>query len=240
MRPMNRDIFLADAHLLHPRDLNYQRLLAFLAEQTGRVRTLYILGDLFEFWVGYRHLVFAPYVPLLNALAELRTSGADIVYVEGNHDFHLGPYFEQTLDCRVFPDGGDVEIDGKRVHLTHGDLINGDDRGYRLLRGFLRSRFLKTLIAIAPGDLTWGISRWASRQSQKGHAPKQQRRLPEAKIDAYARRRLKDGCAVVITGHFHQPFSRQLGEGMVFGLGDWLTQYSYLVHENGTFSLKTY
>ena len=240
MPPMNRDIFLADAHLLHPRDINYQRLLAFLGEQQGRLRTLYILGDLFEFWVGYRHMVFAPYVPLLNALGELHAGGTNIVYVEGNHDFHLGPYFHETLGCRVLPDGGDVEIDGRKVHLTHGDLVNSADRGYRLLRRFLRSRFLKGLIALAPGDLTWSISRWASRQSQKGHAPKNNRRLPEACIDAYARQRLAAGNDIVITGHFHQPFTRRIDRGQVFGLGDWIEQYSYLVYEDGCFELKTY
>ena len=100
MRPMKRDIFLADAHLLHPQQDNYQRLLGFLGAQRGQLRTLYILGDLFEFWVGYRHLIFAPYVPLLNALGDLQQAGTEIVYVEGNHDFHLGPYFRDTLRDR--------------------------------------------------------------------------------------------------------------------------------------------
>ncbi len=101
-----RDIFLADAHLLDPSDANYRRLLAFLDRQRGSVGTLYLLGDIFEFWVGYHHTVFAPYVPLLEALRRLREAGARIVYVEGNHDFHLGPYIEETLGCTVLPDGG--------------------------------------------------------------------------------------------------------------------------------------
>lgn len=239
MRPMKRDIFLADAHLLHPQQDNYQRLLGFLGAQRGQLRTLYILGDLFEFWVGYRHLIFAPYVPLLNALGDLQQAGTEIVYVEGNHDFHLGPYFRDTLRCRILPDGGDVLIDGRRVHLTHGDLINGADRGYRLLRSFLRSRFLQGMIALAPGDLTWSISRWASRQSQKGHGPKSERQLPEKQIEVYAREMLEKGCEVVVTGHFHQPFSRHFEKGMLFGLGDWMEQYSYLLYENGRFELRT-
>ncbi|WP_305041162.1 UDP-2,3-diacylglucosamine diphosphatase [Geoalkalibacter sp.] len=237
---MNRDIFLADAHLLSPADANYRRLLAFLGEQRGQLRTLYILGDLFEFWVGYRHLVFTPYVPLLNALGELRAAGSQIVYVEGNHDFHLGPYFRDLLGCRVLPDGGEVSIDGKRVHLTHGDLINGSDRGYRLLRRFLRSRLLQGMIALAPGDLTWAISRWASRQSQKGQDPKAVRRLPQAQITAFARKQFAAGCELVVTGHFHQAFQLDLNAGQIIGLGDWIDQYSYLLYENGRFELKTY
>jgi UDP-2,3-diacylglucosamine hydrolase len=70
-----RDVFIADAHLLDPADENYRRLLAFLDGLRGETRTLYLLGDIFEFWVGYRHVVFAPYVPLLEALRRLREGG---------------------------------------------------------------------------------------------------------------------------------------------------------------------
>ena len=104
-----RDLFIADAHLLAPQDANYRRLLEFLRAQRGRTRTLVLLGDIFEFWIGYRYCVFSAYVPLLEALRELREAGARIVYVEGNHDFHLGPYFAETLGCDILPDGGVIE-----------------------------------------------------------------------------------------------------------------------------------
>ncbi len=237
---MNRDIFLADAHLLHPDDGNYRRLLAFLEEQRGRLRTLYILGDLFEFWVGYRHMVFAPYVPVLNALQVLRNEGSEIVYVEGNHDFHLGPYFRETLDCCVLPDGGVVEIDGHRVHLSHGDTINDRDRGYLFLRRLLRSGPMQTLIGLVPGDCTWRIAQWASHQSQKGNSTKNKRQLPEEQLARFTRARLAEGCEVVITGHFHQPFTRHIDNGLLLGLGDWIDQFSYGLYQDGRFELKTY
>ncbi len=237
---MPQDIFIADAHLLDPGDANYGRLLEFLRSEQGRIRTLYILGDLFEFWVGYRHLVFAPYVPVLSALQQLREAGTRIVYVEGNHDFHLGHYFREMLGCRILPDGGTVEIDGLQVHITHGDLINSRDSGYLLLRRFLRSRPLRWLTAMAPGDLTWRIARWASRQSQKGRTEKDARGLPERELDEFARRRFAEGCAIVVTGHFHQPIYRQYEEGLLIGLGDWIGQYSYGVLEEGRFSLLSY
>ncbi|MDY6847584.1 MAG: UDP-2,3-diacylglucosamine diphosphatase [Thermodesulfobacteriota bacterium] len=237
---MTRDIFLADAHLLCPDTENYQQLLTFLESQRGRMRTLYILGDLFEFWVGYRHLVFTPYIPLLEKLRSLHCDGTQIVYVEGNHDFHLGPFFRDNLDCLILPDGGTVEIDGKRVFLCHGDRINDRDRGYLLWRGLLRSAPLKAAMALMPGDLTWRVALWASRVSQKGNAAKSKRSLPLGLLEKFARDRLAQGCDVVITGHFHQPLQRDLDQGLLLGLGDWITQYSYAVHENGRFELKTY
>ena len=129
-----KDIFLADAHLLNPADSNYQRLLHFLDSQGEEIRTLYLLGDIFEFWVGYRSAVFSSYVPLLEALRRLRRQGVEIVYVEGNHDFHLGPYFKEELGCRILPDGGSITIDGLKVYIGHGDLVDQEDKGYCLLR----------------------------------------------------------------------------------------------------------
>lgn len=232
-----RDLFLADAHLLAPADDNYRKLLDFLSAETGRVRTLYLLGDIFEFWVGYRHAVFAPYVPLLDALQRLRASGTEIVYVEGNHDFHLGPYFRDVLGCRILPDGGGVIIDGRRVHLSHGDLINPADHGYRLLRRILRSAPLRWLLQLVPQDLTWAVARWGSRQSQKSHELKRSRWVPEALLHQHAAARFAEGYEVVVTGHFHAPLLQTGTAGTLIALGDWIEQFSYAVYEDGTFSL---
>lgn len=234
-----RDLFLADAHLRDPADANYRKLLDFLAAERGRIRTLYILGDLFEFWVGYRHTVFAPYVPLLEALRRLREAGTEIVYVEGNHDFHLGPYFREVLACRVLPDGGTVSIDGRRVHLSHGDLVNPADHGYRLLRRLLRSLPLRLLLRLLPPDAVWAIARWGSRQSKKSHGRKRTRWVPRELLLRHARQRFDDGCRVVVTGHFHAPLLEEEAGGTVVALGDWIEQYSYAVCEDGIFTLHS-
>ena len=234
-----KDIFLADAHLVNPGDRNYQRLLAFLREQQGQIRTLYLLGDIFKFWLGYRHVVFSPYVPLLEALRQVRESGTAIVYVEGNHDYFLGPYFRESLGCTVLPDGGEVVIDDRRVHLSHGDLVNPADRSYRLLRRALRSLPARGLMRLVPPDVVWEISRWGSAQSQKGHAGRRTRWNPAQLLANHAQKHFAAGCEVVITGHFHTPFFH-LEEGKtIIGLGDWIDQFSYAVCEDGVFSLRT-
>ena len=160
-----RDLFIADAHLRRPEDRNYQVLLSFLESQMGELRTLYLLGDIFEFWMGFDHVAFTQYVPILNCLFRLHAQGARIVYVEGNHDFKLGPFFEQTLDCTIFPDGGEVQIDGHRVYLAHGDLADPSDRGYRLLRGIFRSRIIRFMSGVVHPDAIWKFAAWASRNS---------------------------------------------------------------------------
>ena len=85
-----RSIFIADAHLRNPGDANYRELLRFLAGLRGNTDTLYILGDLFEFWIGYSTTPFIQYLPILEELRLLTAGGTAIVYFEGNHDFHMG------------------------------------------------------------------------------------------------------------------------------------------------------
>lgn len=235
-----KDIFLADAHLLNPADSNYQRLLHFIDSQAAEIRTLYLLGDIFEFWVGYRSVVFSSYVPLLEALRRLRRRGVEIVYVEGNHDFHLGPYFKKELSCRILPDGGSITIDGLKVYIGHGDLVDQEDKSYRLLRRFLRSPLLKFLMAIAPPDLTWAISQWGSRRSKERRSGTPRPHLPEQALHRHAQGLFAEGHQAVITGHFHTPLFESSTQGTLIALGDWITQYSYAIYEDGAFSLRTF
>jgi len=232
-----KDVFIADAHLHLPEDANYQRLLAFLTSLEGEVRTLYLLGDIFQFWVGYRHCVFANAVPLLAALRRLHVAGTRLVYVEGNHDFKLGPYFRDTLGCRIITETADIDLDGIPVHLAHGDLVDSRDLGYRLLRATLRSRPLNVLKNLVPPDWMWGISVWMNRRSRASHHRRDRNWQPVRLLEAYFDRCCASGARAVVTGHFHTPLLRESPQGTLVALGDWITQYSYAVFENGRFSL---
>jgi UDP-2,3-diacylglucosamine hydrolase len=234
-----RDLFIADAHLRRPEDKNYRALLSFLENQPKQLRTLYLLGDIFEFWVGFNHVVFTNHIPLLNCLRSLHENGTKIVYVEGNHDFNLGPFFEQTLDCTILPDGGMIEIDGHRVYLAHGDLADPSDRGYRILRSIFRSRFARFLSRTIHPDTIWKFAAWASRNSSGKKTGRNSDECRPILLD-YADRLFKEGAETVLTGHYHTPFTHQTETGTLIALGDWIEQFSYAVFEQGEFKLKTF
>lgn len=232
-----KDIFLADAHLLNPATGNYRRLLAFLAGQRGQIRHLVMLGDIFDFWLGYRHTVFAPFVPLLEELRRQREAGTELVFVEGNHDFHMGPFFSEFLECRILPDGGELLLDDRRVFIAHGDLINPNDKAYRMLRKVLRCRLSRTLLPLVPPDWAWALALKASRRSGRSKAPRRAF-LPEENLLAFAEQRFFEGYDTVITGHFHVPLLRKIGNNTLIALGDWIEQDSYASFENGVFTLN--
>ena len=234
-----RAIFVADAHLRKPSDRNYLLMLDFLEEQRGKTDMLVLLGDIFEFWIG-KSTVIADHVPLVDALERLHQQGTQLVYVEGNHDFHLGPVFTRRLACQVFPDGGSIELDGIKVYLAHGDLANPADVGYRRLRSFFRSGLVRFLIRALPNVLLQSTAALAGFLSKKSCGG-QRNDSPARKIlKPFAEPLLAAGHQAVVTGHFHQPFHEKLGDGELIALGDWITQFSYAVYENQTFTLTNY
>ena len=234
-----RALFLADAHLRQPTDENYRTLLAFLDARRGQIDLLVLLGDIFDFWIG-NGKVIAAHAPLIDALEELRQQGTQLVYVEGNHDFHLGPVFTDRLNCRVLPDGGPIEIDGRQVYLAHGDLANPQDTGYLMLRRFFRSPLMKFLVRHLPGCLLERVAKLASRESRKTTSDKRRRWPARELLQSYALKHFDTGHEVVVTGHFHQPLHAKLPQGELVALGDWIRQFSYAVCDDGVFSLETY
>lgn len=238
-----RRIFIADAHLRKQTDDNYRMLLRFLSTLEGNTETLYILGDLFEFWIGYRRPAFPHYQPVLEQLLKLSNLGTRIVYFEGNHDFHLGPYFTETLLAEVHPGPAMVTIDGKRVFLCHGDQINRRDYGYRLLRTMLHNRLSRMLVPLVPVRLASFVAEHMSRQSGKKHVSRRSSWDYPSIIKGFAAEEFSLGCDTVVCGHFHLPFLERSGpEGnrTLLSLGDWISQYSYGEWIDGRLSLKTF
>lgn len=235
-----RTIFIADAHLRHKDDRNYRLLMDFLAGLRGTADTLYILGDLFEFWIGYRQVPFTHYLPLLDLLRELTASGVRLVYLEGNHDFHLGPFFTETLGATVHPGPVEVELGGKRVYLCHGDEVNRQDYPYRLLRFILHNRLTRAAVPLVPPAVASWIAERMARESKKQHGERRQRWDYAALLRAFAAERFREGADVVISGHFHLPLLESSGGKTLLSLGDWLTHFTYGEWADGTFSLKGY
>jgi UDP-2,3-diacylglucosamine hydrolase len=234
-------IFIADAHLRHPNDDNYQLLLRFLSDIQDTTKTLFILGDLFEFWIGYEEKHFPHYRPLLERLLQLSKSGVEIVYFEGNHDFHLGKFFSDTLQATIHTKPAIVPVDGKQIYICHGDQINTRDFGYRLLRFLLHNPVTKALYPLFPPSLVFRIAKRLSHRSKKYHQIRNSRKDYKALLENFAEMRFRNGCDAVVTAHFHFPHLSQTENGKtLLSLGDWITQFTYGELSSGKFTLHTY
>ena len=237
-----RTIFLADAHLKDPADDNFQFLLRFLKELTGNADALYIMGDLFDFWVGFPSHPFHQFNEVLDALELLVASGCQLVCFEGNHDFHLGETFSRRLKAEIHPVPIIEEIQGRRLYLCHGDQINRADYRYRLLRLLLHNPMAAASARFFPPSLAVFIKRKLQHSSQSKYHVTSARWDYHAIIREFVPETMRKGCNGLITGHFHLAFCEQLYDSSftILSLGDWIDQFTYGEMINGELLLKTY
>ncbi len=236
-------VFIADSHLKGLGDPNQEALSIFLDGLFG-IDKLIILGDFFDLWIGLNDVVYQQYKPVLKKLFALSESGVELIYIEGNHDFHMGPYFTETLKAKVYPESCGLMLDGKRIYMAHGDTINMT-AGYAILRAMLRGPILKFFRAIIPPPMAWNIGKAMSKGSRSyGKGNEETAIITEKAHKIFAKKILADGFDGVILGHSHAAgVHKNMLEGspgFYANPGGWMNDHTFLVYEDGEFSVKNY
>lgn len=131
-------LFISDLHLDAGEPETIRRFVAFIETEARAASALYILGDLFEAWVGDDE-DDPRLAPVQAALAGLTRAGVSCSLMHGNRDFLIGPRFCSATGCQLLGDYERVDLYGSTVLLTHGDLLCTDDTRYMSLRGTLRN-----------------------------------------------------------------------------------------------------
>jgi len=211
---------------------------SFLRSLTGRASHLFLLGDVFEFWMEYRHYIPKEHFGVLSALLELRRSGVEIHYVCGNHDFNLGSFFRNQIGAVTHDGPFHIELQGKRLLLLHGDGLNPDDKAYRFVRKVLHHPLSNRLYKLLHPDLGMKIALSVGKFS-RDHNENIPRYLP--RYEAAARELLRAGGAdILMHGHIHAGFVKQLPEGIYVNTGEWLEKLQYVEMKNGECFLRTH
>ena len=130
-------LFLSDLHLDAGRPESIEQFVAFVDSQALSAEQVFVLGDLFEAWIGDDD--DDPRMqPVIAAFARLSAAQIPCAVMHGNRDFLLGDEFAAATGCRLLGDYERIEIDGEPVLLTHGDLLCTDDHAYMKLRTMVR------------------------------------------------------------------------------------------------------
>jgi len=195
-------IAISDLHL-GPEDDSLQADFArFLDFIKAEAESIIINGDLFSFWFGYRDVVPYCYIPTLSKMLELSDSGIRFKYFHGNHDFALGPFFERRMRASIFSHSAQLRYLGVRVHVEHGDLVNREDTGYRLLRRVVRSKLITWLFRIFPPHTGLSVANWCAHISRNYVIGKNTGFYYHCIESAY--QRMKSGADLVVYGHGHR------------------------------------
>lgn len=213
-----------------------------VAEGIADVENLYILGDFFDFWFSAGAFVYPEFRDIVELFLDLKERGIKIHFCEGNHDFFLADFFSRQLGMEVISDWATLNLDGRRVLISHGDTVDNRNRRYLMLRKLLRSTFFYKLQRALPVSFLWDVARRSSHLSKELTAETADALARKMRI--FAQKKFRDGFDAVILGHSHQ-YLRE--ESIVNGsrktfvlLGDWVKQNSYLCYEDGNFTLASY
>jgi len=233
-------IFISDAHFTGRDRESMEVFLRFLDSEKKQIGHLVILGDLFEFFFGFKNFsptekpsAFYEYLPVLHKLQSLCNEGIRIKYFEGNHDFFLHSFFLEQfgMEVEVFPDGCEQRVDGNRAFIAHGDLSNPKQWFYRAFRKILKNPLTYRLIQLMGPRISCQVARrWSGMSFQKYHHEGQLHPLPAFK--AFAHRKFLEGFEIVILGHSHFPEAvEERVDGrrcLYYNVGDWAVHRSFL------------
>ena len=201
-----KDLLLADLHLPNKASPYREAFLRFCAGPAREARRVFILGDLFEYWIG-DHPSLQEHREEIAALQALSDSGVEVRVQHGNRDFMLGRAFEQATGTRLMPDEEIVELAGLPTLLAHGDIYCTDDEKYQRWRRFSRHPLAQwgyLHLSVARRRKIAGALRNDDNKRGKPEG------IMDVNAETIANAFRRHGVARLIHGHTHRPCTHQL------------------------------
>ncbi|UUO22782.1 UDP-2,3-diacylglucosamine diphosphatase [Colwellia sp. M166] len=222
--------FIADLHLAQNRPDITACFLSFLENEAPKAQALYILGDLFEYWVGDDDdSTFI--VEISQALKKLSTLSCKIYFIHGNRDFLLGKRFAKQSGMELLPEITLIDLYNKPVVIMHGDTLCTRDVGYQAFRKKSRSWWWQTMIKSLPLFVRRKIANNYRNQSATATAMKSQdiMDVTESEVIHCLEQHQSQ---ILIHGHTHRPAVHEIKangeEAQRIVLGDWYEQGAWL------------
>lgn len=194
---------LADVHLTGADDLNAQRLTAYLDGAAREADAVYVLGDLFDVWIGDDGSL-PIHAAIVARFAALARTGVPLYFIRGNRDFAVGEAFVAASHMQILDDPVVVDLHGTPTLLSHGDVFCTDDAAHQAFRAkYTNPRWRARMLKI-PLWLRRQLARRARRRSAAGKAAKPMR-IMDVNAKAVRAAMARHGVRRLIHGHTHRP-----------------------------------
>ena len=225
-------ILAADAHL-NGDDPHTESFLRFLRCKGPTAETLILVGDIFDLWIARQGLEMSFHRAVIGATEELRRAGVTVKYVQGNRDYFVGERYGSGPFAEVATEALVEHHAGRRIHVSHGDLVNFRDRKYRLWRRASRSTTVRVAFGMLPAGVTARLSGYLERKMRTTNVAFRVG-FPQEEAENYARHVFRQGPDTIVLGHFHEARRVEfealpdVPAGRLFVLPGWREDRAYL------------
>lgn len=248
LNPGKKIYFASDQHFGIPNAVESKKredkFIRWMDSVKKDAQVLFLMGDLFDFWHEWKHVVPKGYIRVLGKIAELKDSGIDIYFFVGNHDLWMKNYFEEELGVPVFFEKRYYEVNGKKLLLAHGDGLGPGDKGYKRMKKVFTNPAAQWAFRWLHPDIAMRIANYMSQKNKLISGDEDKAFLGEDKefLILYSKEKLKtEKIDYFVYGHRRLPMVLDLeNEAKYINLGDWISYFTYGVFDGEQFDLKKF
>jgi UDP-2,3-diacylglucosamine hydrolase len=227
---MRETLFISDLHLDKERPQLIALCKRFLNQDAPRAEALYILGDLFEYWLGDDDPV-SEMEPVISALRHLSELGIPVNFIHGNRDFLIGRGFSQRSGCHLLTDTQVIDLYETPTLIMHGDTLCTDDIAYQRFRRIIRSRPVQNLLLSLSLKRRYEIATKLRNKSRR-ETHRKSAKIMDVNQSAVRQIMDRENVTQLIHGHTHRPaihsFKLNGKSAKRIVLGDWYKKGSVL------------
>ncbi|MCL6260398.1 UDP-2,3-diacylglucosamine diphosphatase [Aquiflexum sp. TKW24L] len=240
--------FASDFHLGAPDEKSSKerekKIVNWLNEIEDEAAAIFLVGDLFDFWFEYEHVVPKGFIRFLGKIADLREKNIPIFFFTGNHDLWMNDYFTKELGIPVYTHPIEVTIEKHKFLIGHGDGLGPGDKSYKILKKVFTNPVCQWAFKWLHPDI--GI-RIASKWSSNSRITNVAKNENEFKGDdewlwAYCKQvEQSQHFDYYVFGHRHLPLDLQVGpKSRYYNLGEWVNHFTYGVFDGNQFEIKKF
>mgnify|MGYP001435936802 CR=1 FL=1 len=228
--------FISDNHFMmeinHQEAQRRKKLITLFDEIKKNNGSLVIGGDFFDFWFEYYNVIPKYYNDLINELKKLNSSGVQIYYVLGNHDYWDFGSFKKLFDANIYKNDFDFNSSGQKIKVTHGDGMLKNDYAYRIMSKIIRSRIFIKLFSLLHPDLGCWIAKKISKTAQRTKNNSFDKLIKKQLIDSTLQ--MYPDFDKIFIGHYHQIGIDKINNKEIIFMGDWISLFTVTIFNNGS------
>lgn len=244
---MKKHFFISDLHLgatyINDSRAHEARVIRFLDAIKSQASSLYLLGDILDYWFEYKNVVPQGHVRFFGKLAELADSGVKIYWMTGNHDVWLRNYLKEEIGLTVYYGNTTITIEGHEIFITHGDDVGKRSLFYRITRAMYYNKFCQWLYAAVHPRWTTQLATGLSTKIRTSKdIAKEERAIglaSQALVDFTISHSAKhSSIKYYVYGHLHLAKQQSISNGVqITFLGDWISQDTFAVFDGDKMTL---